>query len=92
MNPSEQLPPELKLLYDCLSQQWDQRLNSLESKVNTLVCDDSQLPKHVEEVKHIKRAQVQIETRLTLVKKENVELKEKLTENRRSNVGNQCGA
>ena len=80
MNPSEQLPPDLKLLYDCLSQQWDQRINPLESKVNALFCDDSQLPQHVEDVKSIKKAQVKIETRLTLVEKENVELKEKLTE------------
>ena len=85
MNPNEQLrpehlPPDLKLLYDCLSHQWDQRINPLETKVNALFRDDSELPQHVEDVKKITKSQQKIKTRLTLVEKENVELKEKLTE------------
>ena len=42
--------------------------------------DDSKLPQHVEDVKVLKHAQGQIETRLTLVEKENMELKQKLTD------------
>ena len=80
LNLCEQLPPELKLLYDSLSQRWDECLDPLESKVNALFSEDSKLPQHIEEVKEIKRNQTKIETRLTIVEKENIELKQKLSE------------
>ena len=40
MNLCDQLPPELKLLYDSLSQRWDERLDPLESKVSALFSED----------------------------------------------------
>ena len=80
MNLCDQLPPELKLLYDSLAQRWDERLDPLEAKVNALFSEDSKLPQHIEEVKEIKCNQTRIKTRLTIVEKENVELRQKLSE------------
>ena len=80
MNLCDQLPPELKLLYDSLSQRWDECLDPLESKVNALFSEDSKLPQHLEEVKEMKRNQNKIETRLTIVERENIELRQKLSE------------
>ena len=80
LNLCDQLPPKLKLLYNSLSQRWDERLDPLESKVNALFSEDSKLPQHIEEVKEIKLNQNKIETRLTIVEKENIELKQKLSE------------
>ena len=76
---SENLPPDLKLLYDSISQKLDECLDPLESKVNTLFDGESTLPKHVEDVAHVKYKQSIMEARLNMVERENVELKQKLT-------------
>ena len=55
-------------------------MDPLEAKVNTLFSDNSNLPKHLETVNELKLKQGQLETRLDTVEKENVELKQKLTE------------
>ena len=78
-NMSENLPPDLKLLYDSISQKLDERLDPLESKVNTLFDGESTLPKHVEDVAYVKYKQSIMEARLNMVERENVELKQKLT-------------
>ena len=78
-NMSENLPPDLKLLYDSISQKLDERLDPLESKVNILFDGKSTLPKHVEDVAHVKYKQSIMEARLNMVECENVELKQKLT-------------
>ena len=52
-NMSENLPPDLKLLYDSISQKLDECLDPLESKVNILFDGESTLPKHVEDVAHV---------------------------------------
>ena len=76
---SDKLPPDLKLLYDSLSQKWDERMDSLESKVNALLSEESNLPQHIEYVNEMKRSQVKLESRLNIIEKENTELKQKLT-------------
>ena len=80
INLCDQLPPELKLLYDSLNQRWDERMDPIEAKVNVLFREDSELPKHIEEVKEIKVNQSKMETRLSMVEKENIELRQKLSE------------
>ena len=79
-NMSDKLPPDLKLLYDSLSQKWDERMDPLEAKVNALFSEEANLPKHIEVVNEMKLHQGKLETRLNLVEKENIELKQKLTE------------
>ena len=49
-NMSEKLPPDLKLLYDSLSQKWDERMDPLKAKVNALFSEEANLPKHIEVV------------------------------------------
>ena len=78
-NMSEDLPPDLKLLYDSISRRLDERLDPLEAKVNILFDGESTLPKHVEDVAHVKHKQSAMEARLNMVERENVELKQKLT-------------
>ena len=78
-NMSDKLPPDLKLLYDSLSQKWDERMDPLESKVNALFSEESNLPQHIEYVNEMKRNQGKLESRLNKVEKENTELKQKLT-------------
>ena len=78
-NMSDKLPPDLKLLYDSLSQKWDERMDPLESKVNALFSEESNLPRHIEYVNKMKRSQGKLESRLNIVEKENMELKQKLT-------------
>ena len=78
-NMSDKLPPDLKLLYDSLSQKWDERMDPLESKVNALFSEESNLPRHIEYVNEMKRNQGKLESRLNKVEKENTELKQKLT-------------
>ena len=80
VNMSKKLPPDLKLLYDSLSQKWDERMDPLEAKVNALFSEESNLPKHIEVVNEMKLKQGKLETQLNLVEKENVELNQKLTE------------
>ena len=77
---SDKLPPDLKLLYDSLSQKWDERMDPLEAKVNALFSEEANLPKHIKVVNEMKIHQGKLETRLNLVEKENIELKQKLTE------------
>ena len=48
VNMSEKLPPDLKLVYDSLSQKWDERMDPLEAKVNALFSEEANLPKHME--------------------------------------------
>ena len=77
---SDKLPPDLKLLYDSLNQKWDKRMDQLEAKVNALFSEEANLPKHIEVVNEMKIHQGKLETRLNLVEKENIKLKQKLTE------------
>ena len=77
---SKKLPPDLKLLYDSLSQKWDERMDPLEAKVNALFSEESNLPKHIEVINEMKLKQGKLETQLNLVEKENVELNQKLIE------------
>ena len=51
----------------------------MESKVNILFDGESTLPKHVEDVAHVKYKQSIMEARLNMVEREYVELKQKLT-------------
>ena len=74
---SDKLPPDLKLLYDSLSQKWDKRMDPLESKVNALFSEESNLPRHIEYVNEMKRSQGTLESRLNIIEKENTELKQK---------------
>ena len=76
---SDKLPADLKLLYDSLSQKWDERMDPLESKVNALFSEESNLPWHIEYVNEMKRNQGKLESRLNIIEKENTELKQKLT-------------
>ena len=78
-NMSDKLPPNLKLLYDSLSQKWDERMDPLESKVNALLSEESNLPRHIEYVNEMKCSQGTLESRLNIIEKENTELKQKLT-------------
>ena len=74
---SEKLPPDLKLLYDSLSQKWDERMDPLEAKVNALFSEEANLLKHKEVINEMKLYQGKLESRLNLVEKENVELNQK---------------
>ena len=76
---SDKLPPDLKLLYDSLSQKWDERMDPLELKVNALFSEKSKLPWHIECVNEMKCNQGKLESRLNIIEKENTELKRKLT-------------
>ena len=78
-NMSDKLPPDLKLLYDSLSQKWDERMDPLESKVNALFSEESNLPRHIEYVNEMKHSQGKLESRLNIIEKENTKLKQKLT-------------
>ena len=56
---SDKLPPDLKLLYDSLSQKWDERIDPIEAKVNALFSEEANLSKHIEvvnEMKYIKES------------------------------------
>ena len=77
---SDKLPPDLKLLYDSLSQKWDERMDPIKAKVNALFSEEANLHKHIEVVNEMKIHQGKLETWLNLVEKENVGLKQKLTE------------
>ena len=63
------LPLDLKLLYDSLSQKWDERMDPLEAKVHALFSEESNLPQHIEDVNEIKLNQGKLETRLSMVEK-----------------------
>ena len=64
--PQLQLPPELQLLYDSLSDKID--------KIDRKIPDDFNLPKHTKEVEEIK-VQVELKSRLSRVEGENESLK-----------------
>ena len=55
-------------------------MDPLEAKVNALFSEEANLPKHIEVVNEMKIQQGKLETQLNLVEKENIELKQKLTE------------
>ena len=67
-------------MYDSLSQKWDERMDPLEAKVDALFSEEANLPKHIEVINEMKLHQGKLEMQLNLVEKENVELKQKLTE------------
>ena len=69
--PKIQLPPELQLLYESLSDKID--------KIDKKIPDDFNLPKHAREVEEIKVQQVELKSRLTRVEHENESLKQKIT-------------
>ena len=70
-NPKVQLPPELQLLYESLSDKID--------KIDKKIPDDFNLPKHAKEVEEIKVQQTELKTRLSKVERENETLKQKIT-------------
>ena len=69
--PPVQLPPELQLLYDSLSDKID--------KIDQKIPNDFNLPKHAREVEEIKVQHDQLKSRLSRVECENESLKQKLT-------------
>ena len=69
--PKIQLPPELQLLYESLSDKID--------KIDKKIPDDFNLPKHAREVEEIKVQQVELKSRLSRVERENESLKQKIT-------------
>ena len=77
---SDRLPADLKLLFDSLSKKLDERIDPLEIKVNTLFSDNSELPKHVEEVAKLKVCHERMEIRVSEVERENEQLKSKLSD------------
>ena len=77
---SDRLPADLKLLFDSISKKLDERIDPLELKANTLFNENSELPKHIEEVAQIKVVQERMEIRVSEVERENEELKSKLSD------------
>ena len=69
--PQIQMPPELQLLYNSLSDKID--------KIDRKIPDDFNLPRHAKEVEEIKVQQVELKSRLSRVEQENESLKQKLT-------------
>ena len=53
-NTIPQLPQNLQLLYDSLSRKIDQKIEPVETKLNSLVGSEFSLPKHIKDVKEIK--------------------------------------
>ena len=49
-----QLPPDLQLLYDSLSDKIDQKIKPVEIKLNSLLGSEFNLPKHINDVNEIK--------------------------------------
>ena len=70
-----QLPPDLQLLYDNLSE----KIEPVETKLNSLVGSEFNLPKHIEDVNELKVQHKNMERKLTRVEQENESLKQKLT-------------
>ena len=62
-----QLPPDLQLLYDSLSRKIDEKIEPVESKLNSLVGSEFNLPKHIEDVNEIKVQHKNLERKLTKV-------------------------
>ena len=69
--PSVQLPPELQLLYESLSDKID--------KIDRKIPDNFNFSQHAREVEEIKVQQAELENRLSKVEYENKSLKQKLT-------------
>ena len=68
----------LQLLYDSLSKKIDQKIEPVESKLNSLVGSEFNLPKHIEDVNEIKVQHKNLERKLTKVEHENENLKQKI--------------
>ena len=62
-----QLPPDLQLPYDNLSKKIDEKIEPVESKLNSLVGSEFNLPKHIEDVNEIKVQHMNLERKLTKV-------------------------
>ena len=58
---SDRLPADLKLLFNSISKKLDERIDPLELKVNTLFNENSDLPRHIEDVAQIKVQQERME-------------------------------
>ena len=69
--PPVQLPPELQLLYESLSDKID--------KIDRKIPDNFNFSQHAREVEEIKVQQTELENRLSKVEYENKSLKQKLT-------------
>ena len=76
---AQQLPPDLQLLYDSLSKKIDEKIEPVESKLNSLVGSEFNLPKHIDDVNEIKVQHKNLERKLITVERENVSLKQRLT-------------
>ena len=74
-----QLPPDLQLLYNNVSKKIDDKIEPVESKLNSMVGSEFNLPKHIEDINEIKLEQKNLERKLTRVELENEDLKQKLT-------------
>ena len=68
----------LQLLYDSLSKKIDQKIEPVESKLNSLVGSEFNLPKYIEDVNEIKVQHKNLERKLTKVERENENLKQKI--------------
>ena len=73
-----QLPVDLQLLYDSLSKKIDQKIKPVESKLNSLVGIEFNLPKPIEDVNEIKVQHQNLERKLTKVECESENLKQKI--------------
>ena len=56
-------------------------MDPLESKVNALFSEESNLPWYIEYVNEMKRNQGKLESRLNIIENENIELKTKINPN-----------
>ena len=74
-----QLPPDLQLLYDNLIKKIDEKIKPVESKLNSLVGSEFNLPKHIEDINEVKVQHKNLERKLTKVERENKHLKQKIT-------------
>ena len=75
------LPPDLKLLYDSLSEKTDKQMVPIETDITdikTILWEEPVIHNHVAKVKTIKSNQKKLENTLNRVEHENKELKQKL--------------
>ena len=73
-----QLPPDLQLLYNSLSKKIDQKIEPVETKLNSLVGSQFSLPKHIKDVKEIKVKHKNLERKLNKGEDKNENLKQKI--------------
>ena len=76
---AQQLPPDLQLLYDNLSKRIDEKIEPVESKLSSLVGSEFNLLKHIDDVNEIKVQHKNLERKLITIERENVSLKQRLT-------------